>query len=138
MDLVAAPAGGSGGGGRGMTEAAAQRRPWIDVNRVTRRFCATMLIFQAIVFVCAAPVANSISGVDLGTAWLIGGGLALVAVVLCALLRFRWAYYAGSALQLVAIGTGFVVPAMFFLGVLFAALWVAALWCGRIAHPHER
>lgn len=121
-----------------MTEAVPQRRPWIDVNRVTRRFCTTMLIFEAVVFVCAAPVANSIAGVALGAAWLVGGGLAVVAVLLCGLLRYRWAYYAGSALQLVAIATGFVVPAMFFLGAIFAGLWVAALWCGRIAHPHER
>lgn len=114
------------------------RRPLIDVNRVTRRFCATLLVFEAIVFVCAAPVAHSLGGVPLGTAWSAGGGFAAVALVLCGLLRFRFAYYVGSALQLAVIAAGFVVSVMFFLGVLFAGLWVAALWCGRIAHPHER
>lgn len=117
---------------------ATERRPLVDVNRVTRRFCATFLVFEAIVFVCAAPVARSVAGVDLTTAWLLGGGFAVLALVLCGLLRYKWAYYVGSALQLAVIGSGFVVSAMFFLGVVFAALWVAALWCGRIAHPHER
>lgn len=117
---------------------ATQRRPLVDVNRVTRRFCATMLVFEAVVFVCAAPVAQSVAGVDLATAWLVGGGLALFALLLCGFLRFTWAYYLGSAFQLAVIGSGFVVSVMFFVGVVFAGLWVAALWCGRIAHPHER
>lgn len=114
------------------------RRPLVDVNRVTRRFCATLLVFEAIVLVCAAPVARSIAGVDLATAWSVGGGGALFALVLCGLLRYRWAYYVGSVFQLAMIGAGFVVSAMFALGVVFTGLWVAALWCGRIAHPHER
>lgn len=115
-----------------------KRRPLIDVNRVTRRFCATLLVFEAIVFVCAAPVAHAIGGVALSTAWVAGGAFALVTLVLCGLLRSTWAYYVGSVLQLAIVATGFVVPVMFFLGVLFVGLWLAALWCGRIAHPHER
>jgi hypothetical protein len=121
-----------------MTGVSTVRRPLIDVNRVTRRFCATMLIFEAIIFVLSAPVAGALTSVHMGRAWAVGGGLALLAVVLCGLLRHKWAYYAGSVLQLVAIACGVVVPAMYFLGAVFTALWIAALWCGRIAHPHER
>ncbi|HEX6445204.1 MAG TPA: DUF4233 domain-containing protein [Streptosporangiales bacterium] len=121
-----------------MTGASTVRRPLIDVNRVTRRFCATMLIFEAIVFALSAPVAGTLTSVHMGRAWAVGGGLALFAVVLCGLLRHKWAYYAGSVLQLVVIACGVVVPAMYVLGVVFAGLWVGALWCGRIAHPHER
>lgn len=122
-----------------MTEqAAGGRRPLIDVNRVTRRFCGTLLVFEAIVFICAAPVANSVAGVELATAWAFGGGAAAFLLLLCGLLRYRWAYYVGSAVQLVLVATGFVVSVMFFLGAVFGGLWVAALWCARIAHPHER
>lgn len=114
------------------------RRPLIDVNRVTRRFCATLLVFEAIIFVLSALVAGALTDLHMGRAWAVGGGLALLAVVLCGLLRHRWAYYAASVLQLVVIACGVVVPVMYFVGVVFAGLWVAALWCGRIAHPHER
>ena len=37
----------------------------------------------------------------------------------------------GWALQIALIASGFVVPAMFFLGVLFAALWWASVHYGR-------
>lgn len=121
-----------------MDDVSTVRRPFIDVNRVTCRFCATLLVFEAVVFVLYATVAGALTGLHMGLAWATGGGLALVAVVLCGLLRYRWAYYAGSALQLVVIACGVVVPAMYLLGVIFTGLWLAALWCGRIAHPHER
>lgn len=115
-----------------------QRRPLIDVNRVTRRFCSSLLIFEAIIFILAVPVATAVTGVRVGPGWAVGGGLAVLAFVLCGFLRHRWAYYVGTALQIVAIAAGVVVPVMYFLGVVFAGLWAAALWCGRIAHPHER
>lgn len=121
-----------------MSDVTTTRRPLIDVNRVTRRFCATLLIFEAIVFALSAPVAGALTDLHMGRAWAVGGGLAVLAVVLCGLLRHKWAYYAGSVLQLVVIGCGVVVPAMYFVGVVFTGLWLVALWCGRIAHPHER
>lgn len=114
------------------------RRPLLDINRVTRRFCASMLVFEAVIFVCATPVASVLGGVPRTQAWVVGGGLAFLALVLCGLLRYRWAYYAGSVLQLVAIASGYVVTVMYFLGVVFAILWAVALWFGRIAYPHER
>jgi hypothetical protein len=52
-------------------------------------------------------------------------------VVLAGLLRHRWAYVAGSVLQGLTIISGFAVPAMFFLGGIFAALWFTAIWLGR-------
>lgn len=114
------------------------RRPLVEVNRVTRRFCATVLVFEAVVLVLAVPVASALGGVTSTRAWAVGGGLALVAFVLCGLLRMRWAYYAGSVFQVVVIAAGVVVPVMYFLGAVFAALWLVALHFGRIAHPHER
>jgi hypothetical protein len=37
----------------------------------------------------------------------------------------------GSVLQIAVIGYGFAVTSMFFLGALFAALWMAAYIIGR-------
>ncbi len=47
------------------------------------------------------------------------------------MLRAEWAYVAGWVLQVAAIGLGFVVPAMFVLGGLFALLWATADVLGR-------
>jgi hypothetical protein len=42
-----------------------------------------------------------------------------------------WALWAGSALQVLVIAAGAVVPAMYVLGAIFAALWVTGIWLAR-------
>ena len=62
-------------------------------------------------------------------------GLALACLLVAGLLRRPWGYALGSALQVGVVATGFLVPAMFFLGAVFAVLWVVALRAGaRIEH----
>ena len=41
------------------------------------------------------------------------------------------AYLVGHAIQVAAIGLGFLVPIMFFVGAMFAALWFGAFFLGR-------
>jgi ABC-type transporter Mla maintaining outer membrane lipid asymmetry ATPase subunit MlaF len=43
----------------------------------------------------------------------------------------RWALVAGSLLQAAVIATGVVVPVMYGLGAIFAALWATAIWLAR-------
>ena len=52
-------------------------------------------------------------------------------LVVAGLLRFRFAYWLGWALQVAAIATGVLVPAMFFLGTVFLALWATAYLLGH-------
>ena len=47
------------------------------------------------------------------------------------LLGRPWGYLAGSVLQVLVVAAGFLVPAMFALGLVFAALWFLALHLGR-------
>jgi hypothetical protein len=101
------------------------------VTAATRRLGAAVLVLQAIVLGLAIPVAITVVGVPAGLAVGVGGGLAVAAVVLAGTLRHVWAYVAGSLLQLLTIASGVVVPAMFFLGAIFAALWFTAIWLGR-------
>ena len=96
-----------------------------------KRMCVTLLVLQAVVTALSIPVAISISHTDGATAGLVGGGLALAGVIIAGLLRYRWAYVAGSILQILVIATGFMVPTMFFLGVIFAAMWFIAIWLAR-------
>jgi hypothetical protein len=96
-----------------------------------KRLCAVVLSLQAVVTALAIPVAIGVAHADATTAGLVGGGLALAGLIIAGLLRYRWAYIAGSILQILVIATGFVVKPMFFLGVIFSALWCTAIWLGR-------
>lgn len=90
-----------------------------------------VLALESVVLFLSTPVMIQVSGVAQGPAVAGGLGLAVLALLLCALLRHRWAYVAGSLLQVAAVGLGFVVGTMFVLGAVFATLWTAALVLGR-------
>lgn len=96
-----------------------------------RVMCASVLGFECIVLGLVTPVLISVEDISTGVALAIGLGLALAAVVIAGLLRAEWAYYAGFALQVAALALGFVVPAMFVLGLIFGALWTTAYVLGR-------
>lgn len=96
-----------------------------------RRMCAVVLTLEAIVTALAIPVAIAVAHTDPVAAGVGGGVLAAAGVVIAGLLRYRWAYVAGSILQILVIATGFVVTVMFFLGVIFGALWCMAIYVGR-------
>ena len=65
----------------------------------------------------------------------VAGGLALAAlcVLAAALLRFRVGYLLGSAVQVMVLACGAVLPAMYILGGLFTVLWVSAILVARRA-----
>jgi hypothetical protein len=103
----------------------------VAVRPDVRGICAAVLVFEGMVVFFAMLVALDLSSVDNATLWWVGSTAFVACVVLAGLLRRRWAITAGSVLQLLIIGTGFVVPTMFFLGALFAGLWFLALFLGR-------
>lgn len=96
-------------------------------SKDVRRLCAAVLVLEAVVIALAIPVAIKISGADAASAGIAGGVLAFVCLLVCGLLRFGWAYYLGTLVQLAAIVAGVWVPLMYVLGVVFAALWVWAI-----------
>jgi hypothetical protein len=101
------------------------------VNAGMRRLCAMVLACEAIVIALAIPVAIAVVHTDAKAAGIAGGVAAVLCLLLAGFLRYRWAYVAGSALQVLVIVSGFVVSTMFFLGAIFAALWITAIWLGR-------
>lgn len=96
-----------------------------------RGMCAAVLGLEAITLGLTAPVLITIADVDTGPALAVGLGLALACLLLAGLLRAEWAYGLGWVIQAAAIGLGFVIPLMFVLGGIFAALWAGAYLLGR-------
>jgi hypothetical protein len=102
-----------------------------------KRLCATVLIMEAIVITLAVPVAVQIGHMSSRHAWLAAGIAIAAAVLLAALARpvLPVTLVAGTLLQIFVIVTGVVVPVMYFLGGIFAALWAIGIWLGyRVEH----
>lgn len=103
-----------------------------NTERSPRRgMCAAVLSLEAIALGLTTPVLITIASVDTGTALAVGLGLAVVCLLLAGMLRAEWAYLVGYVVQAAAIGLGFVIPVMFGLGIVFAALWAGADLLGR-------
>lgn len=98
-----------------------------------RVLASAVLLAEALVVLFATLVAQSLSSVPASTAWALGASLSVACLVVGALLPRRWAFVVGSLLQGVVLAAGFVVPLMFVMGVIFGALWAAALGFGSRA-----
>ncbi|WP_336216447.1 DUF4233 domain-containing protein [Nonomuraea sp. LPB2021202275-12-8] len=102
-----------------------------EVTPGMRRLGASVLGMEAIVAALVTPVAISVGGVAPALAVTVGIGLAVLCVVAAGLLKRPFGYILGSVVQVLAICTGFMVSAMFFLGAIFAALWITAIFVAR-------
>jgi len=97
-----------------------------------KRLCGTVLGMEAtLIALCIVP-AIALEHVSGAMAGGVGGALAIIAVLLAGFIgRRKWALYAGSALQFAVIAAGVVLPVMYALGVIFAALWFGGIWLAR-------
>ena len=101
--------------------------------KMTRRLCAVVLLFEGLVVFFGALVASRMSDdVSSGTALAVGGGLALACILATGLLRGPRGIPVGWGVQVLVLATGVIVPAMIFMGLLFGALWIAAIRIGRM------
>jgi len=103
------------------------------VRSPTRIFAATTLSCEALLVILAGLVAKDLSSLSVGAALGISAALALGCVLAAGLLRTRRGYVLGSIMQVLIIGYGFWLPAMFIVGVLFSALWILSLVMGTRA-----
>lgn len=111
---------------------APENAPAHNTERSPRRgMCAAVLSLEAITLGLTTPVMITIADIPVRTALLVGLGLAVMCLLLAGMLRASWAYALGYAVQVAAVGLGFVIPMMFLLGGIFALLWTAADLLGR-------
>ena len=110
-------------------------------GKTVRQLCGTVLVMEAIVIGLAILPAIVLEHANRGLAGGVGGALAVCALLIGGVVgrpRMGWALYAGSVLQLVVIAAGVVMPAMYVLGVIFAALWFTGIWLARKVESANR
>ncbi|MBO8184330.1 DUF4233 domain-containing protein [Streptomyces spirodelae] len=96
-----------------------------------RTLCASTLIGEFFVIGFAGLVAMRTSDLSTSTVWTVSGIAMALCVLLCGFITRPGGVQFGWALQIALIASGFVVPAMFFLGACFAGLWWASVHFGR-------
>ena len=96
-----------------------------------RTMCASVLGLQSVILFLTTPVLITVADVDVTWALVAGLGLGVLAIVAAASLRSPYGYWLGHLVQVGAMAMGFLLPVMFFLGSVFAGLWVLALVLGR-------
>lgn len=96
-----------------------------------RVVCAVILVFEVIVIGLFIPVAISLEGMDPVLAGSLWGGMAVAALVLSGLQKYRWAHYAAWVLQAVFLFTSFLVSGAMLIAVVFVSLWVTGVIMGR-------
>lgn len=92
-----------------------------------RSFAAMVLMGEVLVVGFAALVAKDLADVGGRTLALAAGGTALLCVAAAGSLRSRIGYALGWVVQVLLVVSGLWVPLMFFVGVVFAAVWAGAL-----------
>ncbi|MEU6115370.1 DUF4233 domain-containing protein [Streptomyces sp. NPDC047117] len=96
-----------------------------------RTLCASTLIGEFFVIGFAALVAMQTSDLSAATVWTVSGIAMLVSLLLCGMISRPGGVALGWVLQIALIASGVVVPTMYFLGAVFAALWWASVHFGR-------
>ncbi len=96
------------------------------------RVLAAHLGFEVVVFGLAIPGMIQVSGMPVGPAFAAGGGVALLALIAAATLR-RGAvgWLLGWLTQVAGIALGLATDMMFWVGGIFAALWLMIFAMGR-------
>ncbi|MEV4614531.1 DUF4233 domain-containing protein [Kitasatospora sp. NPDC049258] len=96
-----------------------------------RTLCSSTLIGEALLVMFAGLVAMQLTDVSGTVIWTVSGVAILLCVLLCGAINRPGAVAVGWALQLGLIASGLVLPTMYGLGLVFAALWWCSVHYGR-------
>ena len=106
--------------------------PWtLTPRNPMRAVLLSTLLFEVLLFALAIPVMILVSDAPALPAALYGSGAALLALVAAGLLRKPAGYPLGWLAQPAGILLGFLTPAMFVVGAMFAALWIVSFVLGK-------
>ncbi|TKV29969.1 DUF4233 domain-containing protein [Arthrobacter sp. NamB2] len=111
-----------------MTRAQREWRPGMPKKRRSTKimFASTVLLLEAFVVFFATLAVFGLRRDEISPAVILISGIVLsvVLILTCAVLTRKWGIGLGWVLQLVLIASGFLEPAMFAVGLAFAATWL--------------
>ena len=93
-----------------------------------RVLAAAVLTMESILMGFALLIAKDDASVN---EIILGAVLAILFILNAGLLKRKGGYLPGSFLQIFLIGYGLVVPHMYYMGGVFATLWIIAILLGR-------
>lgn len=97
-----------------------------------RMLSATTLVVEALVVLFAALVAHQLSPEHRPLTWALAGVIAVLLLATSGMLRrAAWPYVLGGVLQVPVVLMGLAVPAMWVLGIGFAAFYVYVVLRGN-------
>ncbi|WP_367323067.1 DUF4233 domain-containing protein [Streptomyces sp. HUAS ZL42] len=96
-----------------------------------RTLCSSTLIGEFFIIGFAGLVAMKDPDLSTSTVWTVSGIAMFLCLALCGVVTRPGGVALGWVLQLALVASGFFVPMMFFMGVVFAALWWASVHYGR-------
>jgi hypothetical protein len=96
-----------------------------------RTLCSSTLIGEFFIIGFAGLVAMKDPDLSTSTVWLVSGIAMLLCLLLCGMVTRPGGVALGWALQVALIASGVVIPTMYFMGAIFAALWWASVHYGR-------
>ncbi|MFJ9845560.1 DUF4233 domain-containing protein [Kitasatospora sp. NPDC101155] len=96
-----------------------------------RTLCSSTLIGEALLAMFAGLVAMRLSSVSTATVWIVTGIVMALCLALCGMINRPGAVQIGWVLQVGLIASGFILPTMFGLGVVFTGLWWCSVHYGR-------
>ena len=133
------PESGQSEAGRPEPAGADHRAPGTPAPRSVKRSLASIVLgFETVVVVLGSLVIFGLKTLPPLPALAGGAALCVALIATIGLLRFTWAYSIGWVLQAIVVSTGFLNPAMFFVGALFAGMWTYCMVSGtRIDHQKE-
>jgi len=106
--------------------------PWTLTPRNPMRVVLlSTLLFEFLLFGLSIPVMILVSDAAPAPAALLGSGAAILALVAAGLLRKPVGYPVGWVAQVAGVLLGFLTPAMFVVGAMFATLWVVSFVLGK-------
>jgi hypothetical protein len=100
------------------------------MGRIQRAMCSGMLGLQSVVLLLTTPVLLVLTEVSTVLSLAIGLGLTVACLVAAGAMRRRLGPVLGWGVQVASIALGFVIPAMFALGVVFLALFGGSWFLG--------
>ena len=104
-------------------------------GRTTARMAALTLSLEAFVIFFGMLGAYRLSDLPPQAVWFGGGALVLLALIAAGVARRPGGLILGWVVQALILATGFVLPAMFGMGLLFLLLW---WWLLRVGQKIDR